>query len=298
MTTHHHTARAGRRHLRPLAIAFGLVVVFMAVEAVTAFLTGSLALLSDAGHMATDALGLGMALAAILAADRSSGVGQTFGMYRLEILAALANAVLLFAVAGYVLWEAASRVRDPGEILTTPMLIVALMGLAVNVVSWRLLRRGAAESINVEGAYVEVVADMAGSLGVVVAALVTMATGWPYADPLIAALIGLFILPRAWRLGRAAIRVLVQAAPIGLDLDRVQTELAAIPGVDDVHDLHVWTLTSDMEVATVHLMVADDSDSHTVLDQARALLEDTYDIDHATLQVEPASHRECTEVSW
>jgi len=298
MTTHHHTARAGRRHLRPLAIAFGLVVVFMAVEAVTAFLTGSLALLSDAGHMATDALGLGMALAAILAADRSSGVGQTFGMYRLEILAALANAVLLFAVAGYVLWEAASRVRDPGEILTTPMLIVALMGLAVNVVSWRLLRRGAAESINVEGAYVEVVADMAGSLGVVVAALVTMATGWPYADPLIAALIGLFILPRAWRLGRAAIRVLVQAAPVGLDLDRVQTELAAIPGVDDVHDLHVWTLTSDMEVATVHLMVADDSDSHTVLDQARALLEDTYDIDHATLQVEPASHRECTEVSW
>jgi cobalt-zinc-cadmium efflux system protein len=270
----------------------------MAVEAVAAFLTGSLALLSDAGHMATDALGLGMALAAIVAADRTSRAGQTFGMYRLEILAALANAVLLFVVAGYVLWEAANRLQDPGEILTTPMLVVAIMGLAVNGVSWRLLRGGAGESINVEGAYLEVMADLAGSAGVVVAALVTMATGWPYADPLMAALIGLFILPRAWRLGRAAIRVLVQAAPVGLDLDRVQSELEAIPGVDDVHDLHVWTLTSEMEVATVHLMVADDIDSHTVLDQARALLEDTYDIDHATVQVEPVSHRECTEVSW
>ena len=298
MTTHSHAARAGRRHLPPLAIAFGLVVGFMAVEAVAAFLTGSLALLSDAGHMATDALGLGMAFAAIFAADRTSRAGQTFGMYRLEILAALANAVLLFVVAGYVLWEAANRLQDPGEILTTPMLVVAIMGLAVNGVSWRLLRRGAGESISVEGAYLEVMADLAGSAGVVVAALVTMATGWPYADPLMAALIGLFILPRAWRLGRAAIRVLVQAAPVGLDLDRVQSELEAIPGVDDVHDLHVWTLTSEMEVATVHLMVADDIDSHTVLDQARALLEDTYDIDHATLQVEPASHRECTEVSW
>ena len=298
MTTHSHAARAGRRHLPPLAIAFGLVVGFIAVEAVAAFLTGSLALLSDAGHMATDALGLGMAFAAIFAADRTSRAGQTFGMYRLEILAALANAVLLFVVAGYVLWEAANRLQDPGEILTTPMLVVAIMGLAVNGVSWRLLRGGAGESINVEGAYLEVMADLAGSAGVVVAALVTMATGWPYADPLMAALIGLFILPRAWRLGRAAIRVLVQAAPVGLDLDRVQSELEAIPGVDDVHDLHVWTLTSEMEVATVHLMVADDIDSHTVLDQARALLEDTYDIDHATVQVEPVSHRECTEVSW
>jgi len=298
MTTHSHAARAGRRHLPPLAIAFGLVVGFIAVEAVAAFLTGSLALLSDAGHMATDALGLGMALAAIVAADRTSRAGQTFGMYRLEILAALANAVLLFVVAGYVLWEAANRLQDPGEILTTPMLVVAIMGLAVNGVSWRLLRGGAGESISVEGAYLEVMADLAGSAGVVVAALVTMATGWPYADPLMAALIGLFILPRAWRLGRAAIRVLVQAAPVGLDLDRVQSELEAIPGVDDVHDLHVWTLTSEMEVATVHLMVADDIDSHTVLDQARALLEDTYDIDHATVQVEPVSHRECTEVSW
>lgn len=297
--THTHTTRAGRRHLRPLALAFGLVVVVMVAEAVAGFLTGSLSLLSDAGHMATDALGLGMALAAIVAADRSArSDGQTFGMYRLEILAALANAVLLFAVAGYVLWEAFDRFQDPPEILTTPMLLVAVLGLAVNLVALRLLRAGSDESLNVEGAYLEVVADLAGSMGVVVAALVIIFTGWPYADPIIGALIGLFILPRAWRLGGQAVRVLVQAAPRGLDLAEVRDELGALPGVEDVHDLHVWTLTSDMEVATVHLMIGDEIEPHPVLDGARRILEEVYHIDHATLQVEPLSHRDCAEVSW
>lgn len=297
--TNTHGARAGRRHLRSLAVAFGLVVVFMVVEAVTGFLTGSLALLSDAGHMATDALGLGMALAAIVVASRMEGRGRrTFGMYRLEILAALANAVLLFAVAGYVLWEAFRRFQDPPEILTTPMLVVAFFGLAVNLVAWWLLRSGATQSLNVEGAYVEVLADLAGSVGVIVAALITMTTGWPYADPIIAALIGLFILPRAWRLGGRALRILVQAAPEGLDLDQIIHDLDTVPGVEDVHDLHVWTLTSDMEVATVHVMVAEGTDPHPVLDRARRILEDAYGIDHATLQVEPWSHRECAEISW
>jgi cobalt-zinc-cadmium efflux system protein len=297
-TAHSHAPSAGRRNLRPLAIAFGLVVVFMVVEAVAGFLTGSLALLSDAGHMATDALGLGMALAAIVAAGRAGGERQTFGMYRLEILAALGNALLLFAVAGYVLWEAFQRFQDPTEILSIPMLVVAVLGLIVNVVSWRLLRSGASESLNVHGAYLEVLADLAGSVGVIVAALLTLFTGWPYADPLIAALIGVFILPRAWRLGRQAVRVLVQAAPEGLDLGELQRSLGRIEGVEDVHDLHVWTLTSDMEVATVHLMISDDSDPHPILDSARGLMEDDYRIDHATLQVEPLSHQQCSEVSW
>lgn len=297
--THTHAASAGRRHLRPLGLAFGMVVVFMVAEAVAGFLTGSLALLSDAGHMATDALGLGMALAAIVAAGRSGGgERQTYGMYRLEILAALANAVLLFAVAGYVLWEAYSRFQDPPEVLGTPMLVVAVLGLIVNLVGWRLLRSGADESLNVEGAYVEVLADLAGSLGVIVAAVITMVTGWPYADPLFAALIGLFILPRAWRLGGQAVRILVQAAPKGLDLAGVRSELMSLSGVEDVHDLHVWTLTSDMEVATAHLMIGEDVDAHGILDRARQVLEERYHIDHATLQVEPLSHRECSEVSW
>jgi cobalt-zinc-cadmium efflux system protein len=296
---HRHRGGAGRRHIRPLAISFGLVVVFMVVEAVTAFLTGSLALLSDAGHMATDALGLGMALAAILAASRASGgSNQTYGMYRLEIFAALGNAVLLLAVAGYVIWEAIHRFSGAPEILTTPMLVVALVGLIVNLVGWRLLRQGAEESINVKGAYFEVVADMAGSIGVIVAALVTIFTGWPYADPLVAMVIGLWIVPRAFRLAGQAFRVLSQAAPEHLDLQEVERWLGAVNGVIDVHDLHVWTLTSEMEVATVHLRVADDADSHRVLDEARELLETRFHIEHATLQVEPDSHRECIESNW
>ncbi len=299
MTVHTHAPRAGRPHLRPLGIAFGLVVVFMVVEAVAGFLTGSLALISDAGHMATDALGLGMALAAIVAADRAStGGGRTYGLYRLEILAALANAALLFGVAGYVVFEAVQRFRDPPDVLTGPMLAVALAGLVVNVIGWRLLRSGAVESINVEGAYLEVLADLAGSVAVIVAALIMILTGWSYADPLFAALIGVFILPRAWRLGHRAIRILVQAAPLHVDLRRIELQLASIPGVVDVHDLHVWTLTSDMDVATVHLMTREETDPHPILDRARHLLQDEHGIAHATLQVEPDTHQGCAEIQW
>ena len=296
---HTHVPRAGRQHLRALWIAFVLVVVFMVVEAVAGFLTGSLALISDAGHMATDALGLGMALAAVVAADRAASAGgRTYGLYRLEVLAALANAILLVGVAAYVIFEAVLRLRAPTEVSTAPMLLVGLAGLGVNLIGWRLLRAGARESINVNGAYLEVTADLLGSIGVVAAALITILAGWPYADPLFAALIGMFIVPRAWRLGRQAMRILVQAAPVGIDLERVRQDLAALPGVVDVHDLHVWTLTSDMDVATVHLMTRDETDPHPVLDQARTLLQDRYRLSHATLQVEPSSHRGCSEISW
>ncbi len=292
-------ASAAGRHARALGTAFLLVLVFLVVEAAAGFLTGSLALLSDAGHMATDALGLGIALAAIGAARRAAGTGRhTFGLYRLEILAALVNAVLLFGVAGAVLLEAARRVRAPATVLVGPMLVVAVLGLVVNVVAWALLRDGAAESINVEGAFLEVFADLLGSIGVIVAAAITWVTGWPYADPLFGAAIGLFILPRAWRLGRKAVRIVIQAAPEHLDLEEVRRRLAALEGVADVHDLHVWTLTSEMEVASVHLVTADGTDPHGVLDAARALLRDGYGIDHATLQVEPESHRGCAELSW
>lgn len=296
---HTHIPSAGRRHLRPLTIAFGLVITFLVVEAVAGFLSGSLSLISDAGHMATDALGLGMALAAIVAAGKSSSQGgRTYGFYRLEILAALANAILLFAVAGYVLYEAVDRFREPSEVLTTPMLVVAAGGLVVNIVAWRLLRQGAGESINLEGAYLEVLADLIGSIGVLVAAVVMILTGWSYVDPLVAALIGLFILPRAWRLGRQALRILTQAAPPGMDLDAMGADLLAIDGVMDVHDIHAWTLTSDMDVATVHLMVTDGTDSHSVLDQARDIIEHRHNISHATLQVEPEDHRGCSELAW
>lgn len=297
---HSHDAwRAGARHRRPLLVAFCLVVLFMLVEVVAAFMTGSLALLSDAGHMATDALGLGMALAAITAANRSQQTQtHTYGLYRLEILAALANAVLLFGVAGYVLVEAVSRFDHSPEVLSGPMLVVAIAGLIVNVVSWKLLRSGAAESINVEGAYLEVLADMIGSVAVIAAALLIRLTGWNQVDPLFAAAIGVFILPRSWRLGRRSLRILLQAAPEGLDIEEMRLRLAAIKGVSEVHDLHVWTLTSEMDVATLHLVTAEDTDPHPILDAARALLEQDYGIAHATLQVEPDTHAGCSEVRW
>lgn len=301
MTEHSHgsAVRAGSRYKRRLVWVFGLVVIFMVAEIVAGILTNSLALLSDAGHMATDALGLGMALAAIVAADRVGTEGRrTFGLYRLEILAALANAVLLFGVAIYVLYEAVQRLQEPPEILSGPMLVVAVLGLVVNVVGWWLLREGAEKSINVEGAYLEVLADLIGSVGVILAALIIIFTGWPYADPIFGAAIGLFILPRAWRLGSRAVRVLVQAAPEGVDLDQIRTQLLTIDGVTDVHDLHIWTLTSEMEVGSVHLMTPKDADTHAILDRATSMLRDQFGIAHATLQVEPETHQQCVETTW
>jgi cobalt-zinc-cadmium efflux system protein len=291
--------RAGARHVKPLAISFVLIVTFLVVQVVVGIVTGSLALLSDAGHMATDALGLGMAIAAIQAASGGrTNPQRTFGLYRLEILAALLNAVLLFAVAGYVLFEAAGRIGDGRDVASAPVLIVGVIGLFINVTAFLLLRGGAKESLNMRGAYLEVLSDLLGSFGVIVAAIVWGITGWRWVDPVIGAVIGVFILPRAWRLGREALLVLVQAAPSRLDIPSLQRELATIAGVVDVHDIHVWTLTSEMEVATAHLMVSVGTDSHAVLDQARQLLADQHGITHATLQVEPEDHRGCDEVNW
>ena len=294
--------RAGARHQRRLAIAFVLIGVFFVVEAVGGVLTNSLALLSDAGHMLTDVVGLGMALAAIQLASRHArrdDAGQhTFGLYRLEILAAFVNSLLLFGVAIYVLFEAVRRLTGEPEVLGLPMLVVATLGLAVNVVAFLLLRDGAQESINVEGAYLEVLADTLGSVGVIVAAVLLEVFGWAWVDPVVGAGIGLWILPRTWRLGSQAVRILLQAAPPEVDLAALSASLGALPGVVGVHDLHVWTLTSDMENASVHLVVEVGADSHGVLDQARALLHDEYAIAHATLQVEPADHQGCDEISW
>lgn len=295
----HVSARSGERHRRALRLSFLLVTAFMVVEAIAGWITGSLALISDAGHMATDAIGLGLALGAIMVASRKDGSARhrTFGMYRLEVLAALLNSVLLFGIAIFVIREAMLRLSDPREIVAGPVLVVALTGLAVNVVAFYLLRRGAQESINVEGAYLEVIADLLGSVGVLVAALLLYFTGWEWIDPLFGAGIGLFILPRAWRLGQRSLRILIQAAPHHFDLDVARGRLGAIPGVIDVHDLHVWTLTSEMDVGSVHLMTAVDTEPHPVLDQAHEILSEM-GVAHATLQVEPEDHTSCAEMDW
>jgi cobalt-zinc-cadmium efflux system protein len=295
----HGSIRSGERHKRGLLLAFAILAVFMVVEVVAGVVTNSLALISDAGHMLTDVIGLGMALAAIQLASRGTERRhRTFGLYRLEILAALANAVLLFGVAVYVLVEAARRFGNAPDVMNAPMLVVAVAGLAANVVAFFLLRRGSKESINVEGAYLEVLADLIGSIGVIVGAIVIGVSGWEWVDPLVGVLIGVWILPRTWRLGARALRILVQAAPPGLDLDQMETGLASIAGVIDVHDLHVWTLTSDMEVASAHLRVNGTADSHSVLDQARAMLNERHGIAHATFQIEPEGHHGCDEIAW
>lgn len=300
---HHRSpaGRAGARHQRRLLVAFALVGTYFVVEVVAGVATNSLALLSDAGHMFTDVLGLGMALAAIQLANRSAGAGdasRTFGLYRLEILAAFVNALLLFAVAVWILIEALSRFGDEPEVLGGPMLVVATVGLAVNLAAFALLRRAAADSLNVEGAYLEVLADAVGSVGVIVAAVVIQVSGWTWVDPAVALAIGAFVLPRTWRLGARAVRVLIQAAPAHLDVAAICADLGGIEEVVDVHDVHVWTLTSDMEAASAHLMVAPGADAHGVLDRARSLLQDRYAIAHATLQVEPDDHSGCDEISW
>jgi cobalt-zinc-cadmium efflux system protein len=276
-----------------------LALSFLVVEAVTALVAGSLALLSDAAHLLTDAVGIGMALAAIRLADRAGGDrSRTFGLYRLEILAALANAVLLFAVTGYVLVEAVLRIDSEPSVEAGPMLVVAILGLVVNVVSAMLLRSGARQSLNVEGAYLDVLADSVASLGVIAAGVVIASTDWTPIDALVAIAIGVWIVPRAWRLAASALRILMQAAPAGVDVGRLHGDLAAVPGVVDVHDLHVWTLTSEMDVASAHLMIAAGTDAHAVLDRARDLLRERYEIAHATLQVEPDDHTGCAEVEW
>jgi cobalt-zinc-cadmium efflux system protein len=291
-----HVHSAAGRSAGRLKLVAGLVVGFMLVEVAAGLWTGSLALLSDAAHMGTDAIGLGMALAAAVAGPRRRRA-NTYGLYRLEILAALANAVLLIGVAAYLMVEAISRWSDPPVVLSGPMLVVGAMGLIVNVVGWRVLASSEA-SLNIEGARLEMLSDLVGSVGVLAAALIVRFTGWLLADPLFAVAIGLFILPRAWRLGKEAVRILVQAAPSHLDVDRIKTTLAALPGVVDIHDLHVWTLTSGMEVASAHLMIGNDRDPHDTLDGARDVLQRDFHIAHATLQVEPEAHTGCTELNW
>lgn len=293
-------ANAGQRHRGRLWAAFALLAALMVTEAVTAVRTGSLALLSDAGHMFTDVLGIGMALAALTATRRrDSDPQRTFGLYRLEVLAALANALLLSAVSIYVLVEAVRRFDDPREVSTGPMLVVAILGLLANIVAFALLRPGAQESINIQGAYLEVLGDLLGSLGVIAAALVIAGTGWWWADPLVAVAIGLFILPRTWRLGRAALRILVQAAPEHLKVTAVHDRLVAVSGVSEVHDLHIWTLTSGMEVVSAHLTIAPAADLGVVLGAARSALREDFRIEHATLQVEPGSTSgDCGSVGW
>lgn len=261
----------------------------MLVEFGVGFWTGSLALLSDAAHMGTDVLGLGMALTAIRVAARPRTKRRTFGLHRLEVLAALGNGLLLFGVAGYVLFEALHRLSHPPTVPGVPLIATAVIGLAINLVSMRLLSHGQSESINVRGAYLEVMADMIGSLGVIASAAITIATGWRYADPIMGVAIGMFILPRTWKLLKNAVTILLEVAPPHVDMISLENDMLSIPEVDSIHDLHVWTITSGNEALSGHVRLAAKADGVQVLQELRALLHERHNIDHVTIQCESAS---------
>jgi cobalt-zinc-cadmium efflux system protein len=286
-------------HGSRLLLAWLLTVAFLAVEVTAALITGSLALLSDAGHMGADVVALTASLLATRHATRPDGSGRkTYGNYRIEILAAAFTCLLMVGVGVYTLAAVISRLGGAPGVASTPMLVVGLLGLCVNAGALLVLRPGAAESLNLRGAYLEVVADAAGSAGVVVAGILIATTGTPVWDSLVASVIGVFVVVRGLRLGRQVWAVLGQHAPAGMDAAGVESDLAALPGVLDVHDLHLWTLTSGMDVATAHLVTAVGADQHGVLDRARDLLRTRYGLEHATLQVESEDHDGCEELSW
>ncbi len=290
----HGAASAGMANRGRLVIALGLSVAVLVVEVIGAAVTGSLALLADAGHVLTDVAGVSLAIAAVTLAARPPTSARTFGFYRLEILAAVVNGVLLLGVALFILVEAGRRWAEPPDVHGGPMLVFALVGLAANVVALLLLRSGAKESLNVKGAYLEVMGDALGSLAVIAAAIAIAVTGWERADIVASVLVALMILPRTWSLLREAVDVLLEATPKGMDLEEIRTHIIDTPGVLDAHDLHVWMLTSGMPVMSAHVVVDDavlaDGTAGQILDRLGACLADHFDVEHCTFQIEPAGH--------
>ncbi len=280
------------RHKSSLTKALALTTAFMAVEVIGGLWTGSLALLADAGHMLTDAGGLVLSLLAIRFSERPATPQNTYGYVRMEVLSALTNAVVLLLLTVYIFYEAYHRFLNPPELLGGPMLAVALVGLAVNLVSMRLLSQGASESLNVKGAYFEVLGDMLGSLGVIVAAGVVLLTGWKLADPIIGAGIGLLIVPRTWILLKQAIHILMEGTPPKVDVALLEKKLLALPGVTAVQDLHVWTLTSGIDAMSCHLVVADMAEARATLLGAQQAMKADFGLEHTTIQIEDQGLRD------
>ena len=286
----HDHGSGGVKYEKPLWWAFGLTAAFLIAEVIGGLLTNSLALLSDAAHMATDVVALAISLVAVWLSRKPPDARQTYGYARMEAIGALVNGGMLFLVAGYILWEAVGRFRQPPEVSSTGMLVIAGLGLIVNLFSMRLLKAGSGDSLNIKGAYLEVWADMLGSVGVIIGAVVIMISGWTLVDPIIAVLIGLWVLPRTWTLVRQAGQVLMQGAPGGLNLDTVRDMMLAHPGILTVHDLHVWALGSKEPVLTAHIILKDQASAPDEVRQSLiAALAEKFGIDHATLQIEAST---------
>ncbi|MEU0336285.1 cation diffusion facilitator family transporter [Streptomyces sp. NPDC006193] len=279
-----------------LRIALGITLTVTVVEVAGGLVADSLALIADAAHMATDAVGLGMALLAVHFAGRPPSANRTFGYARAEILAALANCLLLLGVGGYVLYEAVERFVEPAPTRGGLMAVFGLVGLLANSVSLVLLMRGRKESLNVRGAFLEVAADALGSVAVLVSAAVVVGTGWQAADPVASLVIGLMIVPRTVGLLRETLDVLLEAAPKGVDMAEVRAHILALDGVEDVHDLHAWTITSGMPVLSAHVVVSSEVlnalGHEKMLHELQGCLGDHFDVEHCTFQLEPGGHAE------
>ncbi len=292
--SHGPSVSAGGRHRRRMLVVLALTTTVLVAEVIGGWITGSLALLADAGHMFTDVAGITLAILAVTFASRPATDTRTYGYYRLEILAAVINAVLLFGVAAFILVEAWRRWSEPPEVEGGLMLAFATVGLVANLIGLAVLRSGSKESLNVKGAYLEVLGDTLGSAAVIVAALVIALTGWQRADIVASVLVAAMILPRTWTLLREATDVLLEAVPKGTDLTAIRQHILETPGVLDAHDLHVWTLTSGMPVLSVHVVVDEavlaDNSGGQVLDALGDCLAHHFDVEHCTFQLEPAGH--------
>lgn len=283
---HSHSHDLSGKSQRQLFIALGLTSLILVVEAVASFLTGSLALLSDAAHMATDAAALGIALLALQLGARKADARRSYGYRRLEIVAAAVNAGALFIVGVYILWEAVGRFRNPEPIATLGMLGVAALGLVVNGIAMFILHGSRDHSLNMRGAYLEVWADFIGSLGVLVGAVLIHWTGALWIDPLVAVLIALWVLPRGWTLLKSAMHVLLEGTPEGIDYRAVSASMLAVPGVCAIHDLHIWSLTSGMPLLTAHVEIDKVAEWNGTLSALRVMLAHDHHIEHVTIQIE------------
>lgn len=295
MAAGHDHAIPGNQNERALRFALLLTTGFLIAEVVAGFLTGSLALISDAAHMFTDAAALAIALVAVRIGKRPVDRLRTFGYYRFEILAAAFNAILLFLVALYIIYEAYQRLNNPQQIESTGMLIVAVVGLCVNLISMRLLSVGKDTSMNMKGAYLEVWSDMLGSIGVIVGALIIRFTGWTWVDSVVAVAIGLWVLPRTWSLLKDSINILLEGVPEDIGLEKVEVALRNIPGVSSVHDLHIWAISSGKTSLTAHIVcAAPDVQKSSLLQSIRSVVAERFDIHHSTIQLEDVS---CVQVN-
>lgn len=289
---HDHSPTAAGRSKGRLAAVLAITITILVVELVGAILTGSLALYADAGHMATDGAGIALALFAVWIAGRPTTDDRTFGYYRAEILAAAVNAVVLFLLGAFILYKAITHLVDPVAVESGTMAIFGVVAMAGNALSLLMLRSAQAESLNVRGAFLEVLSDFLGAAAVVIAAIVVMITDFSRADAIASLFIGLMILPRTWALLRDAVDVLLEATPRGMRLEDVRGHILETPGVDAVHDLHVWTITSGMPVISAHVTVEDGVQHGQVLDALGSCLAQHFDIEHSTFQLEPAGHQD------